>query len=137
MELRARVEGFLEKINFKPADDVKEGQVLFQIDPRPYQAQVSASEADLASKQATYVRDDAEYQRNYQLYQKNVISQQDYIKFKARARLLEGRGGPGRRHTRDREARPRLLPRSGSGWPGLLAATSWMSTWSATPEPPS
>jgi RND family efflux transporter MFP subunit len=83
VDLRARVKGFLEKINFKPGDTVKENDLLFEIDPRPYQAQVEAAKADLAIKEAQYVRDDAEYRRNAQLYQRNIIAEQDFVKFRA------------------------------------------------------
>ena len=39
VELRARVNGYLEKVNFNDGDEVKEGAVLFEIDPRPYDAE--------------------------------------------------------------------------------------------------
>ncbi|MFR6032732.1 MAG: biotin/lipoyl-binding protein [Bacilli bacterium] len=38
VELRARVSGYLEKVFFVEGQDVKEGDMLFRIDPRPYQA---------------------------------------------------------------------------------------------------
>src|SRR5438105_2935174 len=38
VELRARVNGYLDKVNFKEGSDVKQGDVLFEIDPRPYKA---------------------------------------------------------------------------------------------------
>lgn len=41
VEVRARVTGYLMSIGFKPGDEVKKGQVLFQIDRRPYQAEVN------------------------------------------------------------------------------------------------
>src|SRR5262245_10949473 len=40
VELRARVAGFLDQVNFKPGASVKKGDLLFQIDPRVYEAQV-------------------------------------------------------------------------------------------------
>ena len=50
--LRARVEGFLEKRLFTEGGFVKEGQLLFQIDKAPFQAEVEQREADLAAAQA-------------------------------------------------------------------------------------
>jgi multidrug efflux system membrane fusion protein len=62
--IRARVTGYLEKTNFKEGSEVKENQVLFEIDPRPYKAQldmaksqVNLYQAQLKFAQATYARD--------------------------------------------------------------------------------
>ena len=52
VEIRARVEGWLQSINFAPGSQVKKGDLLFVIDPRPFQAQVDQSEAALKGKQA-------------------------------------------------------------------------------------
>lgn len=48
VELRARVSGYLTKVTFKEGTDVKEGDLLFTIDPRPYEAAVQRAEALLA-----------------------------------------------------------------------------------------
>ena len=53
-DVRARVPGVLLKRLYQEGSDVKEGQVLFQIDPAPLQAALSASQAQLASAQASY-----------------------------------------------------------------------------------
>src|SRR4051812_46978266 len=45
VELRARVPGFLEQINFKPGASVKKGELLFVIDKRTYQAAVDRADA--------------------------------------------------------------------------------------------
>lgn len=47
VEIRARVSGYLEKIHFKEGSDVKEGDLLITIDPRPYQAVVDRTQADV------------------------------------------------------------------------------------------
>jgi membrane fusion protein, multidrug efflux system len=52
VELRARVTGFLGPRKFADGDTVKEGQVLFEIDPAPYQAVVDQREAQRASAEA-------------------------------------------------------------------------------------
>lgn len=46
VEIRARVSGYLEKIHFREGSDVKAGDLLFTIDPRPYQAVVDRAQAD-------------------------------------------------------------------------------------------
>ena len=45
VEIRPRVSGFIASINFKPGAEVKKGDVLFVIDPRPYEAEASRTEA--------------------------------------------------------------------------------------------
>jgi membrane fusion protein (multidrug efflux system) len=52
VELRARVQGFLQKRLFTEGQDVKAGDLLFVIEPEPFQAAVTQAEADLASAQA-------------------------------------------------------------------------------------
>jgi len=52
VELRARVQGFLQKRSFKEGQDVKAGDLLFVIEQEPFQAAVTQAEADLASAQA-------------------------------------------------------------------------------------
>ncbi|MDB6069268.1 MAG: mexE [Verrucomicrobiales bacterium] len=47
VEIRARVSGYLEKVHFKEGGEVKQGDLLFTIDPRPYQATVDRFLADL------------------------------------------------------------------------------------------
>jgi RND family efflux transporter MFP subunit len=53
VELRARVQGFLDKVNFRPGQRVKKGDVLFEIDKRQYEAAVQRAEAVVRAQQAT------------------------------------------------------------------------------------
>lgn len=64
VDVRSRVTGYLVKINFHPGQDVKAGELLFKIDPRPYQAaadqahsQIELSKAKLGLAMADYKRD--------------------------------------------------------------------------------
>ncbi len=52
VELRARVQGFLEKVNFQPGQLVKKGEVLFIIDKRPYEATVQQAVANVKAQKA-------------------------------------------------------------------------------------
>ncbi len=52
VEVRARVDGYLEKRPFEAGDDVREGQVLYSLDLRPYEAAVTKARADLAQSRA-------------------------------------------------------------------------------------
>lgn len=53
VELRARVQGFLTAINFAPGQRVKKGDLLFEIDPRQYEADVERAEARIKSLEAS------------------------------------------------------------------------------------
>ena len=52
VELRARVEAFLEKIHFEEGRPVKKGQLLFTLDKRKYEAEVQSAKAQVAKAQA-------------------------------------------------------------------------------------
>ncbi len=52
VDLRARVTGYIKKANFKEGDHVKAGDVLFEIDPRPFNADLNQAEANLRLAQA-------------------------------------------------------------------------------------
>src|SRR5205085_11557247 len=52
IELRARVTGYLDKANFKEGADVRKGEVLVRIDPRPYKAALNRAEANLTQAKA-------------------------------------------------------------------------------------
>src|SRR5258705_13386024 len=62
VEIRARVSGYLDKVHFKEGKEVKKGDLLFTIDPRPYQAEYDRAEAEhqRAESQAELANDDAE-----------------------------------------------------------------------------
>ena len=78
VEIRARVEGWLESFNFTPGSQVKKGDLLFVIDPRPFQAQVDQSEAALRGKQADLQLKQANLKRSQQLLASASISQLQY-----------------------------------------------------------
>ena len=76
-DVRARVPGVLLKRVYQEGSDVKEGQVLFQIDPAPLQAALSASQAQLASAQASYANAHVAANRARQLIGQKFVSQAD------------------------------------------------------------
>jgi membrane fusion protein, multidrug efflux system len=53
-EIRARVTGYLTQMPFKEGAEIKAGDLLFEIDPRPYQAKYDAANAQLQQKDSTY-----------------------------------------------------------------------------------
>jgi RND family efflux transporter MFP subunit len=80
VELRARVSGYLDKVNFKEGALVKKGDVLFEIDPRTYQAVLKHAEGNLAAAEAHVVRLDADFARARRLVGTGAISREDYDK---------------------------------------------------------
>lgn len=56
VELRARVEGFLEQVNFKEGSDVRAGEVLYVIEQAPYKARVDADKALVSQAEATLTK---------------------------------------------------------------------------------
>jgi membrane fusion protein, multidrug efflux system len=74
-DVRARVSGLVLKRAYTEGTDVKQGQLMFQIDPAPYKAALAAAEAALASAQATYTNAHIVANRDRQLVPKGYISQ--------------------------------------------------------------
>jgi membrane fusion protein (multidrug efflux system) len=78
-QVRARVTGIVQKRLFVEGSDVKEGQVLFQIDPAPYKAAVDSAKAALAKAQANEQQATGLLNRYKPLREANAISQQDFV----------------------------------------------------------
>ena len=76
-DVRARVAGVLLKRTYTEGTDVRQGQLLFQIDPAPLKAALSAAEASLAQAQATYTNARINAQRARELAPKGYISKSD------------------------------------------------------------
>ncbi len=77
VEVRARVNGIVEKRTFEEGKPVKAGQLLFVIDPKPYAATVEAAQADLAHAQAQKAQADREAARLKPLAERHAIGQKE------------------------------------------------------------
>ncbi len=77
VEIRARVEGFLEKMLFEEGTYVKKGQPLFIIDPKLYEARVNKAKAQLNKDKALELKADRDLKRIRPLYAQNAASQLD------------------------------------------------------------
>jgi membrane fusion protein, multidrug efflux system len=75
VDLEARVQGFLEKINYVDGSLVKKDQVLFEIQRNTYEAQLEQAKATLAGNQAGQLNAQIEYDRQSQLQQQQVSTQ--------------------------------------------------------------
>lgn len=78
VEIRPGVSGFIVEQKFKNGADVKKGDVLFVIDPRPFQADLQRAEADLGSAEAAQKLANAELKRATELRAKDALSVQDF-----------------------------------------------------------
>ncbi len=76
VQLRARVDGTLESVNFTEGQIVKKGDVLAQIDPRLYKAALDQARAKLAQDQAQLASDEKDLERVEQLDERNYVSKQ-------------------------------------------------------------
>ena len=77
VDLRARVSGYLDLVNFKDGVDVKEGDLLFRIDQRPFTVMVDQTQASLAQAEARLKRINRDYSRVSTLGQSNAVSRQE------------------------------------------------------------
>ncbi|HKD53743.1 MAG TPA: efflux RND transporter periplasmic adaptor subunit [Steroidobacteraceae bacterium] len=74
VDLMARVEGYLRSVNFKDGSVVKAGQLLFVIEPEPYQAKLASYQAQLLNAQS-------EYERQLRMIKENATSQANVDKW--------------------------------------------------------
>lgn len=77
LEVRARVSGYLQQIRFKDGAEVKEGQVLYVIDPRPYQASYDQAAAQQRLQEANLKYQQALYERNVGLSRTGAVSREE------------------------------------------------------------
>lgn len=78
VEVRPRVSGYLQKVNFKEGAIVQQGAVLFEIDPRPLQADVDKLKGDLAQARADLSRANSDFQRAERLRNNDGMSVEEY-----------------------------------------------------------
>jgi multidrug efflux system membrane fusion protein len=74
VSIRALVSGELKTVNFHQGDEVHKGQVLFTIDPQPYEAALAQAEANLARDMATAKQALSQAQRYADLAQQGIVS---------------------------------------------------------------
>jgi RND family efflux transporter MFP subunit len=89
VEVRARVPGFLQSIDFTPSAFVEEGDLLFVIDPREYEAELAASKAELESAKAQFERAEIELGRAERLFKQQAGSEADVVKWRGERNVAE------------------------------------------------
>ncbi len=78
VEIRARVTGYITKVNFEDGQEVNACQVLFEIDPRPYEAALDKAKGELALLEATQEKAQVDLARSERLRPSGAISQDEY-----------------------------------------------------------
>jgi RND family efflux transporter MFP subunit len=91
VEVRARVTGYLQQVLFTEGAEVKKGDPLFVIDPRPYSALLHSAEGSLAQDRATLDLAKTEFARAEQLMPKNAIAGTDYDQAKNAVEVAKAR----------------------------------------------
>ncbi|MGE5145466.1 MAG: efflux RND transporter periplasmic adaptor subunit [Candidatus Eiseniibacteriota bacterium] len=81
--LTARVEGYLQSVNFKDGSFVKQGDLLFVIEPAPYEAKVKQQQASVEQQQALLSQATTEYERQLRLVKQNATSEANVDKWRA------------------------------------------------------
>jgi membrane fusion protein (multidrug efflux system) len=77
VEIRARVEGYLESVNFTEGTYVSKGTLLYQIDPKPFEATLAAAKANLATAQARLDKTNNDVARYRPLVAQQAVSRQE------------------------------------------------------------
>jgi multidrug efflux system membrane fusion protein len=97
VELRPRVSGYLQSVHFKEGAIVRQGELLFQIDPRPFEAEVDRLKGDLAQARAQLSRAQSDFQRAERLHNNDGMSAEEYdrraaVRSEAEARIASTEG---------------------------------------------
>lgn len=95
-EVRARVDGVVQKRLFEEGSQVKAGQALFEIDPAPYRAALDSARASLARAEANLTQAAAQAKRYKPLVEANAVSQQEFVNAVAAQKQAEADVAAGR-----------------------------------------
>jgi RND family efflux transporter MFP subunit len=80
VEIRARVTGYLEKVYFKEGADVEQGDLLFEIDSRPYEAELARAEGAVIQSEGRLTRLNGDFERAAALQSKGALSKEEYLR---------------------------------------------------------
>jgi RND family efflux transporter MFP subunit len=83
VEVRARVSGYLNKVHFKEGALVKKDDKLFEIDPRPYRADLDRAKGTVAQIDARVRRLERDYQRAKNLITRRAVGQEEYDRYES------------------------------------------------------
>jgi len=90
VEIRPRVNGYIDRVSFEDGTRVKKGQLLFQIDPRPFQAEVDRLVAERSRSVSDFELAKANHARAERLIGAHAISREEYERLKAAESSAQG-----------------------------------------------
>jgi len=90
VSIKTRIDGQIMQVNFREGQDVRAGELLIVVDPRPYQVALDQAKANLAKDEAQLTNAKAQYERNKVLYEQGVIAKQDLDTLEASFGTYEG-----------------------------------------------
>jgi membrane fusion protein, multidrug efflux system len=90
VSLKTRIDGQIMQVNFQEGQEVKAGDLLILIDPRPYEVALAQAQATLQKDEAQLTNAKAQYERNKVLYEQGVIAKQDLDTLQASFGTFEG-----------------------------------------------
>ncbi len=88
VSVKSMIAGEVQSANFQPGQVVKKGDLLFSIDPRPFQAALDQAQANLARDRAQSENAQMEDRRNTELYREGIVSQDQYDQYHSTAAQL-------------------------------------------------
>ncbi|HEU4641988.1 MAG TPA: efflux RND transporter periplasmic adaptor subunit [Gemmatimonadaceae bacterium] len=88
VSVSSQVSGILTRVAFKEGDEVRKGQILFEIDPRPFEAALRQAQGGLAKDSAQLANAQADVKRYETLVQKDYVTTQQYDQVKTTAAAL-------------------------------------------------
>jgi RND family efflux transporter MFP subunit len=103
VDVRARVTGYLTKVNFEDGQNVKRGDLLYEIDPRPYEAALDRARAELDRLYALLEKAKADVARSERLRPSGAVSQDEYELHKANLKVHSASIQAARAAVRDAE----------------------------------
>lgn len=89
VQIKPRVDGQMVEVNFREGQEVRQGDVLFRIDPRPYVAAFKQAEAAAARDRAQHERAKQQDARYKELLEKNFVSADGYAQFRTNAQTAD------------------------------------------------
>jgi membrane fusion protein, multidrug efflux system len=89
ISVKSQIGGELIRVHFKEGQDVNKGDILFRIDPRPYEAALKQAEANLAKDNAQLENANAQVRRYEELVKKGYVAQEQYDQIRTNAAAFE------------------------------------------------
>jgi multidrug efflux system membrane fusion protein len=89
VSIKARINGELQKAHFKEGQEVSKGQLLFSIDPRPFQAALDEALARLEKDKALFSKAEDDYRRYESLYQRGSVSRDQFDQIRTSMNALK------------------------------------------------